>query len=66
MKKLWDPAWGDRRQELAVIGVGLDEQRVREELDACLLTDREMRLGPAGWQGLPDPFPRWRMGGAED
>jgi G3E family GTPase len=66
MKRLWDPAWGDRRQELAVIGVGLDEKRVREELDACLLTDREMRLGPAGWQGLPDPFPRWRMGGAED
>ncbi|MFN8766754.1 MAG: GTP-binding protein, partial [Lysobacteraceae bacterium] len=66
MKRLWDPAWGDRRQELAVIGVGLDEQRVREELDGCLLNPREMRLGPAGWQGLPDPFPRWRMGGAED
>jgi len=66
MKKLWDPAWGDRRQELAVIGVGLDEKRVREELDGCLLTPREMRLGPAGWQGLPDPFPHWRMGGAED
>jgi len=66
MRMLWDPAWGDRRQELAIIGVGLDEQRVREELDACLLTPREMRLGPAGWQGLPDPFPHWRMGGAED
>jgi len=66
MRKLWDPAWGDRRQELAVIGVGLDEKRVREELDGCLLTDREMRLGPAGWQGLQDPFPRWRMGGTDD
>jgi len=66
MKRLWDPTWGDRRQELAVIGVGLDEQRVREELDACLLNPREMRLGPAGWQGLPDPFPRWQMGGPKD
>ena len=60
IKKLWDPAWGDRRQELAVIGVDLDESHVRQELNACLLTDREMRLGPAGWQSLPDPFPRWQ------
>jgi len=60
IKKLWDPAWGDRRQELAVIGVDLDESHVRQELNACLLTDREMRLGPADWQSLPDPFPRWQ------
>lgn len=61
MRRLWDAEWGDRRQELAIIGVGLDEAMVREELDACLLTDAEMRTGPAHWQDLPDPFPRWQI-----
>ncbi len=62
MLRLWDPAWGDRRQEIAVIGIGLDEAGVRADLDACLLTDREMKDGPARWQHLPDPFPRWALG----
>ncbi len=60
MRALWHPLWGDRRQELAVIGVGLDEARVRGELEACLLTDAEMAAGPDGWLDLPDPFPLWR------
>jgi G3E family GTPase len=61
MRRLWDAEWGDRRQELAIIGVALDEAAVREELDACLLTDAEMRTGPVYWQDLPDPFPRWQI-----
>lgn len=60
MKRLWHPLWGDRRQELAVIGVELDEAHVRAELDACLLTDQEMEQGPDGWLALDDPFPVWR------
>jgi G3E family GTPase len=62
MQRLWDPVWGDRRQELALIGIGLNETGLRAELDACLLTGHEMRDGPARWQRLPDPFPRWRLG----
>jgi len=61
MQRLWDPAWGDRRQELALIGIGLDEDGLRTDLDACLLTEREMREGPVAWQRYQDPFPRWRM-----
>ncbi len=60
MRRLWHPLWGDRRQELAVIGVDLDEARARAGLDACLLSDEEMGWGPAAWQGMADPFPRWR------
>ena len=34
--------FGDRRQELVFIGVGYDEQKIRDSLDECLLTDGEM------------------------
>ena len=47
------------RQELVFIGQGLDEQRVRAALDACLLSDDEMLAGRAFWETLPDPFPAW-------
>jgi hypothetical protein len=51
--------WGDRRQELVLIGMGMDEAALSASLDACLLDDEEMALGREGWRHLPDPFPRW-------
>lgn len=59
MRRMWHPWWGDRRQELAVIGVEMDERVVRAQFDACLLTDAEMQAGPMLWQLLPDAFPAW-------
>ncbi|MBT2335284.1 zinc metallochaperone GTPase ZigA [Variovorax paradoxus] len=55
----WDPATGDARQELVLIGIGMDEAALRARLDACLLTESEMRHGASGWANLPDPFPSW-------
>ncbi len=60
MRAMWLPLWGDRRQELAIIGVGLDETAARAALDACLLTDDEMAMGPMAWQNFPDTFPTWQ------
>jgi G3E family GTPase len=57
---LWQEPHGDRRQEIVFIGVGMDESALRQELDACLLTETEMRGGPKAWGRLPDPFPAWR------
>ena len=37
-----DSEAGDRRQEIVFIGAGLDEAKIGEALDACLLTDEEM------------------------
>jgi G3E family GTPase len=57
----WDPATGDARQELVLIGIGMDEQALRARLDACLLTDNEMRFGASWWQNFEDPFPSWNV-----
>lgn len=57
----WVEPHGDRRQEIVFIGVEMDEAALRRALDACLLTDGEMRGGPKAWGKLPDPFPVWRQ-----
>jgi len=55
-EKMTDP-WGDRRQELVLIGMGMDQAALTASFDECLLTDEEMILGPEGWAAFPDPFP---------
>lgn len=49
--------YGDRQQELAIIGQELDRGRIEGLLDQCLLTDAEFQLGPAIWSQLEDPLP---------
>ncbi len=51
--------YGDRRQELVIIGADMDHATVKAALDSCLLTDEEMALGWKGWRKLPDPFDSW-------
>jgi len=57
--RYWDDHVGDCRQELVFIGVNVDEAALRGALDACLLTDSEMDLGPERWEFFDDPFPAW-------
>jgi hypothetical protein len=61
----WDPNFGDRRQEIAIIGIDMDETSLRRRLDACLLTDAEMARGIRAWRRFPDPFPQWRVAAAD-
>lgn len=53
----WDETWGDRRQELVFIGIGMDEAALRRRLDACLVPEKG--FSPRLWAKLPDPFPVW-------
>ena len=55
-ESMQDP-YGDRRQELVFIGVDLDEVVLRSRLEACLLTDEEMSLGPNAWSNWEAPLP---------
>lgn len=56
----WHPEYGDRRQELVVIGIDMDQTELERRLDACLLTDAECAAGWRRWQSMNDPFPAWR------
>lgn len=59
IRKNWEEGVGDARQELVLIGTGMDEATLREHFDACLLTDSEMAEGPGVWTRYEDPFPAW-------
>jgi G3E family GTPase len=57
--RLQEGPYGDRRQELAFIGEGMDCGYIEHCLDECLLDDVEMRLGQMGWGYFADPFSIW-------
>lgn len=57
----WEEPFGDRRQQLVLIGIGMDQQWLTQELDACLLTNEEMIAGVDAWKNLPDSFPDWNI-----
>ncbi len=58
IRALFEGDYGDRRQEVVLIGTGFEESALRAALDACLLTDSEMAAGVRAWGDYQDPFPR--------
>ncbi len=55
LEQLWHPLYGDRRQEIVVIGIAMDEAELRAGFDAALLTEDE-RADPDAWRQLEHPF----------
>lgn len=58
-KPIWCDPYGDRRQELVLIGCDFDEESLTAALDDCLLTDDELAEGPEAWANYDDPFEPW-------
>lgn len=52
----WDPVWGDRVQELAVLAHRADPADIDRALRGALLSDAELAEGPVAWRHYPDPF----------
>lgn len=48
--------YGDRRQEIVLIGIDMDINGLRSKLDEALVTDEEFAGGPSVWKGYQDPF----------
>lgn len=59
IRKIWHPDFGDRCQEIVLIGKGMNRQLLCEKLDRCLLTEEELQLGKDYWLSAEDPFPGW-------
>jgi G3E family GTPase len=59
LKEDWQEPWGDRCQQLVIIGRHLDRATIESRLNACLLTEKELAQGPRGWLRFADPFPAW-------
>ena len=56
----WEKPFGDRRQEIVIIGRNLDQAALTGMLDAALVTDLELKLGQPGWDRFKDPFAPWK------
>jgi G3E family GTPase len=59
IKAFWHPLFGDRQQELVIIGKDIHERNLRAALNECLLREDEIALGKAVWRKFPDPFTKW-------
>jgi len=55
----WMAPFGDRRQEIAFIGLHMSEAEIRSRLEACLVTPTETQGAPDSWSALQDPLPDW-------
>ncbi|MEL6626735.1 MAG: GTP-binding protein [Bacteroidota bacterium] len=56
----WDKRFGDRKNEIVIIGQEMDEAKITAELDACLATEDE--LATQKWKrGYADSWPVQRM-----
>jgi len=54
--KVWDEPYGDRRQEIVLIGAGMDRPALEAAFSSALLTDDEMAATPAHWATYSNPF----------
>jgi G3E family GTPase len=59
LSNVWRSPYGDRRQEIVLIGKDMDRAALTEMFNSALLTTAEMQKGAKVWSRMPDPFPAW-------
>ncbi|QPC46482.1 GTP-binding protein [Mangrovibacillus cuniculi] len=52
----WHPIFGDRKNEIVLIGIHMDEEEIRNDLEKCLLTNEELEQD---WTSFKDPLPEF-------
>ncbi|MEM7165542.1 MAG: zinc metallochaperone GTPase ZigA [Planctomycetota bacterium] len=57
----WHERFGDRAQQLVFIGQNIEESRIRESLDGCLLEAGLLAQDSEEWHELPNPFPELQL-----
>jgi hypothetical protein len=55
----WNSKWGDRRQEIVIIGLKMNKEEIEKLLEGCLLTDNELETEPSEWSEMEDPLEPW-------
>jgi G3E family GTPase len=60
LEPIWHEPFGDRQQEIVIIGQSLDEAAISLAFDECLLSDEEITLDQETWKQMcmdaGDPF----------
>jgi len=51
--------YGDRRQEIVMIGIKMNKEEMKKRFDECLLTDEEYKEGHEKWTKLSDNWGDW-------
>ena len=60
IEKDWHQSFGDRKNEIVIIGQDLDEEKIKAGLNACLATEEELATNE--WQrGYEDEWPVQRV-----
>eukprot|EP00949_MAST-11_sp_MAST-11-sp1_P003878 g3878.t1 len=58
IKPLWHEPFGDRQQEIVMIGQSMDQAAIEAAFQKCLLTEEELAAGVDGWREFDDVFPQ--------
>ena len=61
-KNDWDDKFGDRTQEIVLIGREMDQENIKLQLDGCLLSEQELSKGSKYWQDCGDQFGEISLG----
>ncbi len=57
IQEKWDPQWGDRMNELVLIGQEMDKAKIKGDLARCLLNEQEIQAMKEGSSTFQDNWP---------